>query len=141
MVPSSLSVRELQAFFSELLIVFNLQCHNSSEALSLSLSTTASESHLREQSSNCLLCFIFSVLSELLYFIFIILDSLISFCNLSFSSIVLSLEHRHSLCSETGLVRETPDQKLASVPCVARTELVLQHLIKPLGDYLPGCRR
>ena len=69
---------------------------------------------------------------------FILLSSLVSFYNLSFSSIVPSLEHKHSLCSETGLVRATPDQKLASVPCAARTGLVPHHLIKTTGWLSSG---
>ena len=63
---------------------------------------------------------------------YILSGSLVSFCYLFFS-VVPSLEYRHSLCPETGLVRATPDQKLASVPCAARTGLVPQHLIKTTG--------
>ena len=66
--PSSSSARELQVFFSELLTMFNLQRHSSSEALFLF--ATASESHLREQSSIFLLhCnFSCSLWAPVLYF-------------------------------------------------------------------------
>ena len=127
----SSSAREPHAFLSELLTVITLQRLSSSEALSLSV--TALESHLREQPLFSLCC-ISSVLSEPLFSVFFTLSSsLVSFCNLSFFSVVPSLGHRHSLCLETGLVRATPDQKLASVPYAARTRLLPQHLIKPTG--------
>ena len=132
--PSSSSARELQAFFSELLTVFNLQCHSSSKALSLSLSLLRPQKLTWENSLQPSCCAIFfPFLFEPLYFVLILLGSLVSFYNLSFSSVVPSLEYRHSLCLEIRLVRATPDQKLASVPCAARTGLVPQHLIKTTG--------
>ena len=81
-----------------------------------------------------MLCYIFSCsLQAPVLCLFTLSDSLVSFYNLSFSSVVPSLEYRHSLYSETRLVRATPDQKLASVSCTARSRLVRQHLIKTIG--------
>ena len=106
---------------------------------SLSLSPLRPQNLTWENSLQISCCVVFFfVLSELLYFIFIILGSLVSFCNLSFSSVVPSLGHRHSLCSKTGLLRATPDQKFASVSWAARTGLVPQHLIKTTGWLSSG---
>ena len=136
-VPSSSSARELQAFLSELLTVSILYHHNSSETLSLSL--LRPQNLTWENSLNLLIVlYFFCSLRAPVLCLFTLSGSLVSFYNFSFSSVVPSVEHRHSLCSETGLVRATPDQKLASVSCAARTELVPQHLIKTTGWLSSG---
>ena len=136
--PSSSSARELQAFFSELLTVFNLHRHSSSEAIYLSLYYGLRISPERTVSIFLFCCIFSCSLWALVLYFFTLSGSLVSFCNLSFSSVVLSLEHMHSLCSEIELVRVTLDQKLALVPCAARTGLVPQHLIKITGWLSSG---
>ena len=113
--------------------MFNLQRHSSSEALSLSLyySLRISPERTVFNLPVGLYFFLFSPSSCTLSFT--LSDSLVLFYNISFSSVVPSLEHRHSLYSETRLVRATPDQKLASIPCAARTGLESQHLTKTIG--------
>ena len=136
-VPSSSSARELQSFLSELLTVFILHHHSSSEALSLSLLRPQNLTWENSLNLFIVLYFFCSLWAPVLC-LFTLSGSLVSFCNFSFSSVVPSLEHRHSLCSETGLVRATPNQKLASVPYAARTGLVPQHLIKTTGWLSSG---
>ena len=144
------SARELQAFIRELSIIN--QSSSPTALLKLSLSSSLRSSPERTASIFIVLYFFCSLRAPVLC-IFTLSGKLVSFCNLSFFFVVPSLEHRHSLCLETGLVRTTPDkklasvpcaartglvratldQKLASVPCTARTGLVLQHLIKITG--------
>ena len=137
-VPSSSSARELQAFLSELVTVFILHRHSSSEAPSLSL--LRPQNLTWENSLNFLivLYFSYSLWAPVLCIFFTLSGSLVSFYIFTFSSVVPSVEYRHSFCSETGLVRATPDQKFASVPCAARTRLVPQHLIKTTGWLSSG---
>ena len=114
----------------ELPFVIILHHHSSSKTLSLSLQRL--QNLTWENSLNLLIVLYFfcSLRAPVFYIFFTLSGSLVSFCIFTFSSVVLSVEHRHSLCSETGLVRATPDQKLASIPCAVRTRLVPQHLIK-----------
>ena len=138
-VPSSSSARELQAFLESCplwlffiataLLKFSLFLRN---GLRISLERTV---------SILLLCCISFVLSEPLYsVIFTLSGSLVSFYIFTFSSVVPSLEHKHSLCSETGLVRATPDKKFALVPCAARIRLVRATPNQKLASVLCATR-
>ena len=122
------SARELHAFIPELSTEINLHRHSSSEALSLSLPRPQFLTWENSHQTVCCVVFLCSLWALVLYFYSFKLTSFILY--LSFSSVVPSLEHRHSLCSKTELVKATPDQKFASISCAAKTGLVPQHLIK-----------
>ena len=82
-VPSSSSARELQAFFSELLIVLILHCHNCSKVLSLSLQRP--QNLTWENSLNLLIVlYFFCSLRAPVLCTFTLSGSLVSFCNLFF---------------------------------------------------------
>ena len=82
-VPSSSSARELQAFLSELLTVFILHRHSSSEALSLSLLRPQNLTWENSLNLFIMLYFFCSLRAPVLY-LFTLSGSLVSFCNFSF---------------------------------------------------------